>query len=375
MLRDLKKKMLFLAGPRQVGKTTLAKALLSKFPYKNSQKGLYLNWDFDEDREIILNKKWDTTHRVIVFDEFHKYPHWKTWIKGVYDKQNSLHHFILTGSARMDVYMDGGDSLMGRYHYWRLHPITLDERPPKMTFQETLKRLMSVGGFPEPFLGGNEQEARRWRRARLQKVLQEDIRDLEFIKKTQDLQLFLGLLRRRVGGMVVLSQLARDVQISPRTAKLWLLALNRMYVCFSVKAYTYKLARAVQKPLKVYFFDNADVVCGKDEGARFENLVAVHLLKKLHYLEDSRGWDMDLKFLRDKEGREVGFVVLKNQTLFALVETKLSDDKLSPSLKYYSAKLNPQHAMQIVLNLKHEYATHNCRVLKLETALLELFKD
>ena len=373
--KDLSKKMVFLGGPRQVGKTTLAQNILKNFSYKKNRKGLYLNWDFDEDRYNIINKKWDEDHELIVLDELHKYRVWKNWIKGIYDKTHFLHKFLITGSARLDVYRRGGDSLLGRYHYWRLHPFTLDELPLKMTQKEGFKRLMAVGGFPEPFLDGSEPSARRWRRERFDRILKEDVRDVEFIKKIQDMTLFVDLLRRNGGQMTVLSSLANAIQISPRTAKLWLEVLNRMYLCFSIWPYTKSVSRAIQKPPKVYFFDNGDLIVEKDEGPRFENLVATHLLKKIHYLEDAKGFSFDLKYLRDKESREVDFVLLKDNKLFALIEVKLSDDKISKSLQYYSERLNPKHSIQIVSDLKQEYKQNNCRVLTLSTALKVLFSN
>ena len=367
--------MVFLGGPRQVGKTTLAHHILKNFSYKKAKSGLYLNWDFDEDKYRITKKQWDEDHQLIVFDELHKYRRWKNWIKGVYDKTQHLHHFLITGSARLDVYRRGGDSLLGRYHYWRLHPFTLDELPPKMKLKEGFKRLMKVGGFPEPFLDGNEQEATRWRRERFNRVLKEDIRDLESIRMIQDLGLFVDLLRRRVGQLVVISNIAKEIQTSPKTAKLWLEALNRMYVCFSVKPYTKKLPRAIQKPPKVYFFDNADVISEQDEGSRFENLVATHLLKHIHYLEDSKGLSLELNYIRDKDSREVDFVILKNRKVFALIEVKLTDEKISRSLQYYSEKLKPKHSLQIVAYLKQEYKYNRCRVLLPQTAFRVLFSS
>ena len=356
-----------------MGKTTLARHILKRFSYKKSKSGLYLNWDFDEDKHRIIKQKWDEDHQLIVFDELHKYRRWKNWIKGVYDKTHHLHQFLITGSARLDVYRRGGDSLLGRYHYWRLHPFTLDELPKKMTLKEGFKRLMTVGGFPEPFLDGNEREATRWRRERFERILKEDIRDLESIKMIQDLSLFVHILRRRGGQLIVLSNIAKEIQISPKTAKLWLEALNRMYICFSVWPYTRKLPRAIQKPPKVYFFDNADIISETDAGSRFENLIATHLLKKIHYLEDSRGYQFELKYIRDKEAREVDFIILKEGKVFALIEVKLSDDNISKSLQYYSEKLKPKHSLQVVAHLKQEYKQNNCRVVSPQTALNILF--
>ncbi len=356
ILDDLKRKMVFVGGPRQVGKTTLAKAVLSS----NYPDGRYFNWDFDEDRQDILRKRWRTDNTLLIFDELHKFPKWKGWIKGIYDVSHDFHSFLITGSARLDIYRRGGDSLLGRYHYWRLHPFTLDEIPKGVSPKDAFKRLMTLGGFPEPFLGGDERLARRWRRERFDRVLREDVRDLEPVRDIQLLSMFLDLLRHRVGGLVVLSNLARDLEISPKTAKAWLETLERMYLVFSVRPFTKSLPRAVRKPPKVYFFDNGDVL--GDEGARFENLVATSLLKRLHYLEDSQGYKYELRYIRDKEGREVDFAIVKEGELEELIEVKYSDDSITRSLSYYANRLNPKKAVQIVSEIKRPYDKGKIRV-------------
>ena len=356
ILSDLSAKMVFVGGPRQVGKTTLAKDILSK----NFASGRYLNWDFDEDRQDILKKKWSTVNSLLVFDELHKFPRWKTWIKGIYDVSHEIHSFLITGSARLDIYRRGGDSLMGRYHYWRLHPFTLDEIPPKISKKDAFHRLMTVGGFPELFIDADERSARRWRRERFDRVLREDVRDLESIRNIQLLSIFLDLLRQRVGSLITISNIATDLQISPKTAKTWLEVLERMYLVFSVRPYTKSLPRAVLKPPKVYFFDNGDVLSG--EGERFENLVATSLLKRLHFLEDRDGYRYDLCYIRDKEGREVDFAIIKEGKLIELIEVKFSDDNVSKSLLYYSERLNPKKATQLVANLKRPYDRGKIRV-------------
>ena len=358
VLEDLKRKMVFIGGPRQVGKTTLAKAILDNY---FSESGRYFNWDFDEDRQDILRKRWSTDDRLLVFDELHKYPRWKGWIKGLFDVFHDSHRFLVTGSARLDVYRRGDDSLLGRYHYWRLHPFTLDEFPDGMSPREAFSRLMTVGGFPEPFLDGGERFARRWRRERFDRVLREDIRDLEPVRNIQLLGLFLDLLRNRAGSLITLSNIAGDLQISPKTAKSWLEILERMYLVFAVRSYTKSIPRAIQKPPKVYFFDNADVL--GDQGQRFENLVASSLLKRIHFLEDRDGYRYELKFIRDKEGREVDFAVVKENVLEELIEVKYSDENISTSLKYYANRLKPLKATQIVATLKRPYDYNGIRVM------------
>lgn len=337
---DLIKKMVFLGGPRQVGKTTLAQSLLK------NRRGLYLNWDLEEDRASILKKKWHEKDELIVLDEVHKYPKWKNLIKGIYDTQKNVHKFLITGSARLDVYKKGGDSLVGRYHHWRLHPITLSELPKGITTKEGFLRLMKVGGFPEPFLEADEISARRWRKERYDRILKDDVRDLEDVKNIQLMSLFVDSLKARVGSEIVLSNIAEDLQVSPVTLKRWLEILERMYLVFIVRPLTKNVPRSLQKPPKVYFFDNADVA--GDEGARFENLVATHLLKRLHFLEDSFGHRVSLHYVRDKDGREVDFATVIDGKLIDLIEVKWSDRELSKSLRYYVNKLKPQSARQLV---------------------------
>jgi predicted AAA+ superfamily ATPase len=354
--QDLHKKMVFVGGPRQVGKTTLSKQLC----YEDFAEGVYFNWDVVEDRQAILARKWLTHAPLIIFDELHKYPRWKQWIKGIYDSKLPAQEYLVTGSARLDVYRRGGDSLMGRYHYWRLHPFTIDEVPAGISKEEAYHRLIQIGGFPEPFLNGDIREARRWRRERFVRILQEDIRDLDNIKNIQMLHLFLDSLRKRVGNLVTLSNIARDLEIAPKTAKSWLKVIEKMYIAFPIYPLTKNIPRSIRKPPKVYFLDNADVIDG--ESLRLENFVATTLLKRLHFIEDYYGYDCALHYIRDKDGREVDFAIIINGVLEYLIEVKLNNSDISTALKYYANKLKPKHAVQIVANLKLPYDKNNILV-------------
>lgn len=349
IISDLEKKMVFIGGPRQVGKTTLAKSIMEKY-FKG---GVYLNWDIDEDRRAILAKEWRKDSPVVVFDELHKYPKWKQWIKGLYDGNNGKQKFLVTGSARMDTYKKGGDSLLGRYHYWRLHPLTLGELPKNISANDAYPRLLEIGGFPEPFLEADAREVRRWRKERFDRILKEDVRDLDNIKNLQMLSLFVDSLRQRVGSLITISNTARDLEISPKTAKAWLELCEKMYILFAVRPYTLNIARSIQKPPKVFFFDNADTI--GDEGSRLENLVATHLLKYLQFMEDYEGFRCSLHYIRDRDGREVDFLTVVDGKPMDLIEVKLSDTKISRSLKYYHEKLKPENTIQIVGNLERSF--------------------
>ena len=267
---------------------------------------------------------------------------------------------MVTGSAKLDVYKRGGDSLLGRYHYWRLHPFTLDELPSNIDKKDAFHRLLTVGGFPEPFLQNDERQARRWRRERLDRILREDVRDLEQIRQLPLLDLYLNALRSRVCNLIVFSNLAQELQIAPNTAKKWLELLERLYVVFSIKPLTQKIARAIQKPPKVYFYDNADAI--GDNGVRLENLVATHLLKRLQFIEDYFGHRCSLHYIRDKDGREVDFVTVIDDVVYDLIEVKESDDNITSALKYYKKMLNPKRTTQLVANLSRSYDQDGIRV-------------
>jgi uncharacterized protein len=360
--RDLEKKMVFIGGPRQSGKTTVARFLIGDpRPTKPRASGAaifsggaYFNWDDDEDRRALLHRQWHPDNRLLGFDELHKFPRWKNWIKGLFDKQHGAHEFLVTGSARLDVYRRGGDSLMGRYHYWRLHPFGLDEVPSKMPMAEALRRFLTVGPFPEPFFGNDEREARRWRKERFTRVIRDDIRDLQVVHDIARLELFVDALRHRVGSTIVLSNIATDLQVSPVTLKNWLQILERMYLVFAVYPFSKNLPRAISKPPKVYFFDTGDVI--GDEGARFENFIAASLLRRLHFWEDRDGYDCRLCFVRDKEGHEVDFLIEREGKVFEIIEAKTSESEIAAGLRYFGERLKPERATQIVLKLKRAYA-------------------
>ena len=355
-MKDLEKKMVFMGGPRQCGKTTLSKELIQK----KIKSGLYFNYDSDEDRREMLAKRWHVDNQLIVLDEIHKYYRWKNWIKGIYDTRPSSQKFLITGSARLDLYRRGGDSLLGRYHYWRLHPFTLSENPLKLKSEAALDRFMRFGGFPEPYLDGDETFARRWRKDRFDRVIRDDLRDLEPIKNISALTLFVEMLRTRVGSPIVLNHIAADLQVSQATLKHWLEILEHMYLIFIVRPFTKNLARAIQKPPKVFFFDNADVI--GDDGAVFENLVATHLVKKVHFLEDSTGYRYALHYVRDKEHREVDFVVTQDGNPVELIEAKYADPQIASALNYFARKLNVHSAHQVVGKLKRPYSSGKIHV-------------
>lgn len=313
--------------------------------------GIYLNWDDTDHRKKILARDWSDEDKLIALDEIHKYSRWKNFIKGTYDTQKEKHQFIITGSAKIDIYKKGQDSMLGRFFSWRLHPLCLSEL--KHTFQESgpscLEKLLSLGGFPEPYFEGKETFAKRWRKEKIKLVFRQDIQELESIKDIALLELFYLALTERVAGETVLSNIARDLEIAPKTAKAWLNVLEKTYSTFSIRPYSKGISKAITKTPKVYLYDNGEVA--GDIGSRLENLVANHLLKRIHFLEDVSGDDYDLAYLRDKQGHEIDFVIVKNKKPVMLIEVKVSDSSRSKSFYYFKERLKINKCVQLVMNL------------------------
>ncbi|MGA1192540.1 MAG: ATP-binding protein [Bdellovibrionota bacterium] len=354
--RALAKKMVFIGGPRQVGKTTLSLEYLSPKSTSNPQ---YLNWDRQSDQALILKDQLPLSSKTLVLDEIHKYKKWRGLVKGIYDKYHHEHQIIVTGSARLDYYSKGGDSLLGRYRYFRLHPFSLIELNTKPS-KGDLDNLLRFGGFPEPLFSQDENEHRIWQRNRMQLVVREDLRDLENVKEISLLLLLAETLPTKVGAPLSLKSLEGDLQVSQPTINRWVNILSLLYYCFTIPPYGAPKIRAVRKLHKLYMWDWSLV----DEiGFRFENLVASHLLKYCHFIEDTEGHMMELRYLRDTDGREIDFVVLKNKKPLFAVECKSGERELSPHIKYFQERTSIAAFYQVHLGSRSYGTPKTGRVL------------
>jgi hypothetical protein len=341
---DLARKMVFIPGPRQVGKTTLARSL-AKSPQS------YLNWDVAEHRERILKGEMPAT-RLWILDEIHKYRSWRNYLKGLYDGRQSGQQILVTGSARLDLYRFGGDSLQGRYHMLRLHPLSVAELGIK-THKE-FRNLLALGGFPEPYLSGSATQARRWSREYRTRLIREEVTSLERIQDLGNLELLVLRLPELVGSPLSINALREDLQVSHKAVSSWLGALERLYAIFRLSPFGAPRIRAVKKEQKHYHLDWSLV---PNDAARFENLVACHLLKWVHYHQDVAGEDLELHYFRDTDGREVDFVLTDRGNPVKLIECKWPDGDIDRSLRYLHAKFPGAEAWQITATGKKDYIT------------------
>jgi predicted AAA+ superfamily ATPase len=299
--------------------------------------------------EIFLKKQWDRKSSLVIMDEIHKWRKWKVLLKGVYDTEGIPPRILVTGSARLDIYRRGGDSLAGRYFLHRLHPFSVAELKEKMNPSQALENLLVLGGFPEPFLSQSETKAKRWRKLYIERIIREDVFDIAIVSDIQALLLMVEMLRERVGSPVSYASIARDLQLSPHTVKKWVEILESMYIIFRVTPYHKNIARAILKEPKIYFYDTG-LVRG-DKGKVFENLVAGSLLKYLHFMEDTEGAETRLHYVRDKEKREVDFLLIIDGKISNLIEAKFSDENLSRNLYYYHNRFPETPSVQIVYSL------------------------
>ncbi|HLA25911.1 MAG TPA: ATP-binding protein [Patescibacteria group bacterium] len=374
---DLKEKMVFIGGPRQVGKTTLA-----QFIGKNNyQHPVYLNWDFREDRKKILDEKFESEADLIIFDEIHKYKNWRNYLKGEFDKNKDRFDILVTGSARLDLYRRGGDSLLGRYHYLRLHPFSEREimniDPNIEIFKELrfaaykrsneiFDQLFQFGGFPEPFIKKDLKTLRRFHNERLDRIVREDIRDIENVRDLSALQVLVEILPGRVGSLFSANSLKEDLGVTHKTISLWLDVLERFYYHFRIYPFTSTIIRSLRKEPKVYLWDWSQI---DNEAARFENMVASHLLKTIHFLYDTEGYKAELYFLRDREGREVDFLISVNKKPWMAVEVKLNNKEISKNLKYFSERLKIPFIYQVIKEKGVDFTVNGIRAISADKFL------
>ncbi len=366
-------KICLIAGPRQVGKTTLAKYLLEN----HSINSMYFNWDIVNDRKLILKYPSDFWLRKepsakqplrLTLDEIHKFPRWKTFLKGLYDAHKEKIQLIVTGSGKLDIFQKGGDSLFGRYQLYHLLPFTAGEllskkRSIKVTpdsfindIQNTelkkenenaLHLIENFTGFPEPLFSESATRLRRWSLAHEQLILREELRDLTRIRELGLIEALVNLLPERIGSPLSINALREDLNVRFETVQLWLNVLERLFFLFSIRPYAGKLARTLRREEKIYLFDFSTI---PEPSARFENIVGLHLFKLCKMWTEFGYGVFNLHYVRDREKREVDFLITLQNKPFALIEAKLKASKLDTSLLYFKERLKPKYAIQIVRN-------------------------
>ena len=346
----LKRRMVFVGGPRQVGKTTLALSILG--PGADERHPGYLNWDDPNVPAGLRRGELPPDQPIVVLDEIHKYTRWRNLVKGLYDTEKSRRKILVTGSARLDHYRKGGDSLMGRYRYYRLHPFSVEEfaTATGTSGPEALATLLKFGGFPEPLLMQDERELRLWQRERMARVIRDDLRDLERVREISLVEQLADMLPDRVGSVLSIKSLREDLLVDHKTAERWLSILENLYVCFRLPPFGSRQVRALKKAQKLYLWDWSMV---PDPGPRFENLVASQLLKYCHWQEDVNGHRMELRYLRDTDGREVDFVVLQDGKPEFAVECKAGEKAASTSLRYFAERTDIPVFYQVHLGQRH----------------------
>lgn len=347
--QDLKTKMVVLTGPRQVGKTTLSRQLVGE-----QAAAQYLNYDVAAHRAVMLAQSWRASAPLLVLDEIHKMRDWKSWLKGVADGRAPDQQLLVTGSARMDTFRQSGESLAGRYFRLRLHPLSVREwsEQVQVSPQAALTHLLQRGGFPEPALAATDDDAQRWRNDYFAGLVREDVLEFSRLQEMNAMRLFAEMLRSRVGSPLSLASMARDLNLSQVTLAKYLDILEALFIVFVVRPWHRNIARATLQAPKVYFFDTG-LVQG-DDGIRFENLVACHLLKNVQWQQDTRGAPVDLHYIRTKDGAEVDFCLSEGDTLAHLVECKLSDAKPHRALARFAEQWPQAKAVQLLRECKVE---------------------
>jgi hypothetical protein len=376
---DLHEKMVFVGGARQVGKTTFAVDLLGK----RFQSPAYFNWDNRTDRREILASRWPGDADLIILDEIHKLRGWKTLLKGEYDRLKEKYRFLVTGSARLDVVRHGGDSLQGRYHYYRLHPFSLAEvlgrsgalKPfeevsiaPAVSIPE-FDGLLEFGGFPEPLFRQNARFLRRWHNEKIERMFRDDIMSIEQVRDLGRMKILSDMLPERVGSLFSANAVREDLDTGFKAVSNWLVVLESFYYHFRIRPFVHRWIRSIKKEPKLYLWDWSEV---SEPAARFENLVAGHLLKLCHFLYDRDGLRADLSFLRDVDKKELDFLVSVDGKPWFAVETKLSDENVSAATQYFREKLKIPFVYQVLRKSGVHRLSQGVRVISADRFLAGL---
>ncbi len=364
IIADLKKKMVLLAGPRQAGKTTLAKEIAEEF-----NSAIYLNYDSAKDKKIIEEEAWLASNELLIFDEIHKMPNWKTYLKGVYDTKPSQQKILVVVSARLEVFNQAGDSMAGRYFLHRLMPFSPAELH-RIGKNRSLDRFLERGGFPEPFLCDDPVDAKRWRLQYMDSLLRVDVLDFENIHNLKAIRLVFDLLRERAGSPISYSSIAEDVSISPNTVKKYISILEALYVVFRVVPFSKNIARSLLKEPKIYFFDTGLV--NGEPGVKFENFVGVCLFKHVLGKIDYQAENYSLCYLRTKEQKEVDFALVKDGKIERLIEVKYASQNLGSGISYFHQKYQLP-STQIVKELKRERREQSIEIVSGDTFLNGLY--
>jgi uncharacterized protein len=360
-------KIALVSGPRQCGKTTLGKMLLAA-----RKAGAYHNWDDVQFRRLWVKQPASVVPTsepkvvpLVVLDEIHKARGWKRTLKGLFDTRTREFDALVTGSARLNVYKKGGDSLLGRALHFRMHPLSVAElsplrlpTEPELRLQALFSRsriadkspdllasLLRFGGFPEPFLAASDRKARVWRQSRVEKVIREDLRDLSRLTELSRVEMLASLLPERVGSLLSRASLREDLEVSFDSITRWLALLTELYYAFEIKPHVRSVVRSLKKEGKLFLWDWAEVLA---PGPRFENLVAAHLLKACDFWTDSGEGTFELKYLRNKEQQEIDFLILRDGQPWLPVEAKLSDTEPVPHWNKFLGYLGCRRALQLV---------------------------
>jgi predicted AAA+ superfamily ATPase len=384
--------MVFISGPRQVGKTTLAKLI-----GKRNGVFLYLNWDILDDKALILSGPKKVVEKLpkdvafskkplLILDEIHKYEGWKTYVKGLFDLYKDDISIIVTGSARLDLYKAGGDSLMGRYFHYRIHPLSVGElchqgekrstliQKPSPIDDQSWNNLMTFGGFPDPFVESDETFSTRWKLLKHQQLFQEDIRELSRVMELAQMEVLAKTLEGDASQVINYSKLSTKIRVSDKTVRQWIEVLKSLYYCFTIKPWAENVLRSLTREPKCYLWDWSSL---KDPGARVENFVACHLLKATHYWTDIGLGAYTLHYVRDSYKKEVDFLIAKDNVPWMLVEVKSSyNQSLSKNLVYFHETLKTQHAFQVAYDLPFQevdaFELKTPKIISLRSFLSEL---
>lgn len=391
-LEKYSNKMVLLAGPRQVGKTTLGHMVLNNESYNE----IYLNWDNRNKQKLITGGFGDILQsfasnalseqdkvNVVYFDELHKYKKWKSLLRGYQSELTQDSRIIVTGSARMEAYKKGGESLKGISFLYHVFPVSVAEiinqipksigiNEPNEIDQQQWESLLRFGGFPDPYLHSSQAFYNRWAKDRDYQLFHEDLREIDKSIDVKNIKNLSELLKHRVKSPVDYNKLANHLDVGESDVRRWISQLENLYYCFSIQPWYKQPSKSVRRNPKIYLWDWSEL---SDKGARYENLVAVHLKKAIEFWNDNGG-HYDLFYLRNDE-KELDFLVTRDDLPWLAVEVKSSRENIDNAFNSFAQYLKDvPHVLQVVGNMPYKnldcFSQHGVTVVPMVSFLSQL---
>jgi len=364
IFNSLNTKTVFLTGPRQAGKTTLALEIAKEFKHP-----VYLDCYNSDDLKVIEAKNWAQGTDLVILDEIHKVDKWESYLKALLkDKDDGLKLLVLDSTATFTS--EQLQKAFPNLRAYTLFPLSFSELL-EAGCKVDIDKLMFRGAFPDAFFAEEDMAARKWRTQNTDNLLHREIFDFKKFGNFKTLGQCFEKLKTLVGQPVSFNALSKELGVISSTVQRYIVLFEQLNLIFRISPFAGNgqqctIARALTKRPKIYFYDTGLVEGNKE--AKFENVMALSLFRHTLALREYQGLDAGLYYIRTKDGLSVDFCIVENTNIKYIAEARVGETEISRYLNYFCWKYNLQ-GKQIVRALKQEKKEDHIELLNAENFL------